>query len=93
MRSPPTLTKIVAMTSPGQVDYDKKLTQYVEDIATRQEEARNAEERSAARQRIRATFAGAQAAQRMRRLSLRNSKLPAGRGSTGRLRRSQIQSK
>lgn len=34
---------------------------YVHDMATRQEEARNAEERSAARLRIRATFASAQA--------------------------------
>ena len=61
------------------MNYDEKLTQYVEDIATRQEEARNAEERSAARQRIRATFAGAQASMRM----MAKGRRPSLRGQPG----------
>ena len=46
-------------------DYDAALTKYVEDIATRQEEARRAEESHQSRMRIRATFASAQASVRM----------------------------
>jgi hypothetical protein len=42
--------------SPHPYRYDTILCEYVDEIALRQEEARNAQERSAARQRIRATF-------------------------------------
>jgi len=53
-------------------NYDETLSQYVQEIVKHQEEARNAEERSAARLRMRAAFASAHVGMRLLRTARGN---------------------
>ena len=62
--------------------YDVNLSQYIDEIVHRQEEARNAQERSAARQRIRAAFGGATAGVRMMRAVRATKAMGAGGGNS-----------
>ena len=62
---------------------DVNLSQYIDEIVHRQEEARSAQERSAARQRIRAAFGGATAGVRMMRAVRATKAMGAGGGSPG----------